>query len=85
MLRICFCPPLKEGFKVIAELPVSGIRKAKEKDTRMTLVIDLDEDLTGSLTAQFTPREKTVKGEASTDFDGRQAGVHRRDNVIIAL
>ncbi len=85
VLRICFCPPLKEGFKVIAELPVSDIRKAKKKDTRMTLVMDLDKDLTGSLTARFTHREKSIKGEASTNFDGRQAGVHQRDHVIIAL
>lgn len=85
VLRVCFCPPLKEGFKVIAELPVSGIRKAKKKDTRMTLVMDLNKDLTASLTARFTPREKTIKGEAFTNFDGRQAGVHKRDNVIITL
>ena len=64
---------------------MSGIRKAKKKDTRMTLAMDLNEDLTGSLTARFTPREKTIKGEASTYFDGRQAGVHKRNNVIITL
>lgn len=51
----------------------------------MTLVMNLDEDLTGSLTAQFTPRDKTIKGEVSVNFDGKHAGVYKRDNVIIAL
>ena len=64
VLRICFCPPLEGGFKVIAELAVSGIRKAKKKDSRMTLVMALYTNLAGSLTARFTPREKTIKSEA---------------------
>lgn len=85
VLRICFCPPLKGDFKVIAELLVSGIRKAKKKDTGMTLIMDLDEDLTGNLTARFTPREDTIKGEVSIKFDGREAGLYKRDNVIITL
>lgn len=51
----------------------------------MTLVMDLDKNLTASLTARFTPRERTIKGEASIIIDGIQAGIHKRDNVIITL
>jgi len=85
VLPICFCPPLKEPFKVIAELAVSGVRKAKKEDSRMTLIMDLDEDLTGTLTARFTPQERTTKGEVLTKFDGRLAGGRTHENDVIAL
>ena len=86
VLCICFRHALEGRFPVITELPVSGTWKAKGKDTRMTLAMDLGEALAGSLTAGFIPPERKTTGEeVSTRFDSGYAGVHKRDNIIVTL
>ncbi|KAK5202692.1 hypothetical protein LTR96_011882 [Exophiala xenobiotica] len=57
----------------LATLPVLGIRKAKKEDTKMRITIALNKDLTGVLTARFTPEDKLNKGEACIEFNGSPA------------
>lgn len=84
VLSVCSCPPLENNFIIVAKLPVLGIRKAKRKDSRIQLVMELDKDLTGRVTAYFTPQESSMKGEVSTTFDGAQ-GVGRTVEDVVAL
>ncbi|KAK5215436.1 hypothetical protein LTR47_006977 [Exophiala xenobiotica] len=57
----------------LAALPVLGIRKAKKEDTKMRITIALNKELTGVLTARFTPEYKLNKGEAYIEFNGSPA------------
>lgn len=84
-ITICHRRSMIHKYIDIATLQVPGIRKVRKEDTRMKIIMIMERDLTGKLTAHFTPQDKVQRGEVSVHFDGARALDQRDCNAVITI
>lgn len=85
-MQVCgFLPHTRQRVH-LAELVVSGIRKARKEVTTIEAVMLLRPDLTGIFTARFTTQDEAGRAEASVAFAGGQIFNQGEDgNDIMAI